>query len=226
MLTSAGWCWGCFGGRLRARGCLPWAADPHFHAARRRQTGALISPAAAGTFAEEELPWVVLAEGDVSALPPHRRRALSGPQRERLPFGSPDLCARASARARNLARALFLSGCLAAPARLQRQLGGANPARLGSLYHATRVSPIRRPPARAGRGRGAARGQAQARGGRARAAAAQTVPSGACFALLSAPRYLSFSRAPAAGAAWCPSCAPWPLPAPTPPRVRPPAPVL
>jgi hypothetical protein len=56
-------------------------------------------------------------DGGVFALPPHRRRALSGPQREWLPFGrlGPRRRARVGAR-RNLTAAIFLSVFSGAPA--------------------------------------------------------------------------------------------------------------
>ena len=64
-------------------------------------------------------------DGGVSALPPHRRRALSGPQREWLVFWPCSLRARAPARARTFAeRDIF-----------PLQLGGLNPACLSSLHH-------------------------------------------------------------------------------------------
>jgi len=112
-------------------------------------------------------------DGGVSALPPHRRRALSDPQREWL-----SLRPRSSARARAGARAIFcwediFLWVLSAPDCLQRQLGGLNPACLSSLHHEPCIgvgSPPRdlgrrwkcafrppsfRPPARASSPRGA-----------------------------------------------------------------------
>ena len=74
-------------------------------------------------------------DGGVSALPPHRRRALSGPQREWLSSRP-----RSRARARAGARAIFcwediFLWVLSAPDCLQRQLSGLNPACLSSLHH-------------------------------------------------------------------------------------------
>ena len=74
-------------------------------------------------------------DGGVFALPPHRRRALSGPQREWLPLGRRGPRARASAARAETSRLRYFSRCLAAHLRLQRQLTGLNLARLGSLHH-------------------------------------------------------------------------------------------
>ena len=75
-------------------------------------------------------------DGGVSAFPPHRRHALSGPQREGLLFWTSGPSARARVGARQKAhKAIILSVFRGAPARLQRQLGELNPAQLGSLHH-------------------------------------------------------------------------------------------
>ena len=50
-------------------------------------------------------------DGGVSALPPHRRRALSGPQREWLSVRPRSAHARAPARAQYFAGRTFFFGC-------------------------------------------------------------------------------------------------------------------
>ena len=50
-------------------------------------------------------------DGGVSALPPHRRRALLGPQRGWLVFWPCSLRARAPARAQYFAGRTFFFGC-------------------------------------------------------------------------------------------------------------------